>query len=332
MTSHPIHIFNGFRTPYGGSEQEALLLRQNLSQHACVQAWASSSRADSALLAAQGIKRIEVLKRQAPQGGTYIFVGSHWRNKLWPYLIPKPSRLIYVYNTFHPKLLELTQNMPRLLGWPKAEFVVISEYQKQRLGIEAEVHPSPINLEAFTPAAERPCNNPALPIRVGRMSRDTLDKHSDEDVTVYRKLAEMGVEIWLQGATCIQDRLPSHPNIKILPIGKVPASEFLQNLNILYYRTGDHVETFGRVVFEAMACGIPVVCHRRGGYVEHIQHQNNGLLFDTTEEALTQLTQLINSQELRNELGRNGRTYMRQLFGEIAAEERLAFYLLKPPN
>ena len=323
MTSHPIHIFNGFRTPYGGSEQEALLLRQNLSQHACVQAWASSSRADSALLAAQGIKRIEVLKRQAPQGGTYIFVGSHWRNKLWPYLIPKPSRLIYVYNTFHPKLLELTQNMPRLLGWPKAEFVVISEYQKQRLGIEAEIHPSPIDLDTFTPATERP----PQPLRIGRMSRDTSDKHSVEDAAIYQQLAEMGVDVWLQGATCIQGRLSGHPNIKVMPAGKVPAAQFLQGLDILYYRTGNHVETFGRVVFEAMACGIPVVCHRRGGYVEHIQHQHNGLLFDTTEEAMTQLRQLISSPELRSELGENGRHYVQQLFAPEATQERLKFYL-----
>lgn len=323
MTQHPIHIFNGFRTPYGGSEQEALALWQNLSQHTKVQAWASSSRADQALLDAHGIKRVEPHKRQVPGGGTYIFVGSHWRNKLWPYLIPKPSRLIYIYNTFHPKHLELTQTMPYLLGWPKAEFVVISQYQQQRLGIEAEIHPSLIDLNVFTPAATQQ----PRPLRVGRMSRDTTDKHSDEDVTVYRKLAEMGVDVWLQGATCIQDRLPSHPNIKILPTGKIPASEFLQGLDILYYRTGNHVETFGRVVFEAMACGIPVVCHRRGGYVEHIQHRHNGLLFDTTEEALAQLSQLIESASLRHELGQSGRCYVHQLFGQDALQERLAFYL-----
>lgn len=324
MTSpNPIHIFNGFRTPYGGSEQEALTLWRQLAPHADVHAWAASSRADSTLLASQGIKAIEPHKGNRPAGGTYIFVGSHWRNKLWPYLIPKPSRLIYIYNTFHPKHLELTQRMPRLLGWPSAEHVVISEFQRRELGIRAEAHPSPIDLTTFTPATGR---EPG-PLRIGRMSRDTPDKHAAEDIPVYRRLAEAGIEVWLQGATCIQDQLPSHPNIKVLPTGAIPAGDFLRKLDVLYYRTGDHVETFGRVIFEAMACGIPVVCHRRGGYVEHIRHGHNGLLFDTSEEALAQLKQLSTDPQQRSLLGSSGQETVQKMFGQAAMRERLAFYL-----
>ena len=324
MTSpNPIHIFNGFRTPYGGSEQEALTLWRQLAPHADVHAWAASSRADSTLLASHGIKAIEPHKGNRPGGGTYIFVGSHWRNKLWPYLIPKPRRLIYIYNTFHPKHLELTQCMPRLLGWPSAEHVVISEFQRRELGIRAEAHPSPIDLTTFAPASRRAPG----PLRIGRMSRDTPDKHDEEDTSVYQQLADEGIEVILQGATSIQSLLPSHPNIKVLPTGAMPAREFLQHLDILYYRSGTHLETFGRVVFEAMACGIPVVCHRRGGYVEHIQHGANGLLFDTADEALEQLGLLIDSEELRRKLGEGGRQYAHSLFSEAAMGQRLEFYL-----
>jgi hypothetical protein len=42
----------------------------------------------------------------------------------------------------------------------------------------------------------------------------------------------------------------------------------------------------GRVVTEAMACGLPVVCHESGGYAEIIEHGRNGFLFDTQQEAL----------------------------------------------
>lgn len=323
MTSQPIHIFNGFRTPFGGSEQEALALSQRLAESASVHLWAASSRAGRVLLSDNGIRHIEPHRFQAPKGGTYIFVGAHWRNKLWPYLIPKPQRLIYVYNTFHPKHLKLTQRMPRRLGWPGAEFVTISEFQKERLGIEAAVHPSPIDLDNFTPALKR---EPG-PLRIGRMSRDTQDKHAAEDIPVYRHLAQAGIEVWLQGATCIQDRLPSHPNIKVLPTGTIPAGDFLRKLDVLYYRTGDHVETFGRVIFEAMACGLPVVCHRRGGYVEHIRHGHNGLLFDTTVEALAQLKQLSTDHQQRSLLGSNGQATVQKMFGQAAMRKRLAFYL-----
>ena len=34
-----------------------------------------------------------------------------------------------------------------------------------------------------------------------------------------------------------------------------------------------------------MACGLPVVCHRHGGYTEWIEHGRSGFLFDTSEEA-----------------------------------------------
>ena len=84
-----------------------------------------------------------------PDGGTYVFVGAHWRNRLWPYLATAPRRLIYVFNTFHPKLLALTARHPALLRWPRPEFVFISEFQKTLLGIDGQVHPSPIDIDAF---------------------------------------------------------------------------------------------------------------------------------------------------------------------------------------
>jgi glycosyltransferase involved in cell wall biosynthesis len=318
-----IHIFNGYQNPYGGSELEALSLYALLKSKADVRLWATSSKASRELMQRFPIRRVALHKGAFPKGGTFVFVGAHWRNKLWPYFIPKPDRLIYVYNTFHPKVVALTSGMPRLLAWPRTEYVLISDFQKTLLNLEGKVHPSPIDIEKFVPSPRVT----SAPVVIGRLSRDTPDKHHPDDIALYQALARQGCELRLQGATCIAGSLAADDNIHVFPEGKLPAPEFLQGLDIFYYRTGEHVETFGRVVFEAMACGLPVVCHSHGGYADAIHHGKNGFLFGTTEEAQELLAKLIADPALRAKVGANARKTVEELYSEAAQEQRLAFYL-----
>ncbi len=326
VAGNTIHIFNGFLNPYGGSELEALSLFKLLRDKADVHLWATSSRVSPQLTKAFPIRRVAPHKGLLPDGGNYVFVGAHWRNKFWPYLVRKPRRLIYVYNTFHPKVVALTSRMPRLLRWPRTEYVVISEFQKTLAGVEGQVHPSPIDIGQFVPAAPAPRAMDGAVI-VGRMSRDTADKHHPDDIPLYAALAHRGCEIRLQGASCIADRLPQSERIHVYPEGRFPAAQFLQELDIFYYRTGVHVETFGRVVFEAMACGLPVVCHSHGGYADSIRHGENGFLFDTAEQASEILDQLIANPDLRAQVGKAARETVETLYSPASQHDRLAFYL-----
>ena len=121
-----IHIFNGFRNPFGGSELEALTLFKLLHSHHEVRLWSTSSRASPELLRAFPISRVAPLSLD---GGNYVFVGAHWRKGLWRYLTKRPDRLIYLYNTFHPKHTAIASSPP--LGWPKTEFV-FEAHDKER--------------------------------------------------------------------------------------------------------------------------------------------------------------------------------------------------------
>ena len=320
----PIHIFNGFMNPHGGSELEALALHALLCDQTEVHLRATSSRASRELLRRFPIRRIRI-GQSLPAGGTYIFVGAHWRNKLWPYFIGRPRRLIYVYNTFHPKAIGLTATSPRLLGWPTTEYVLISEFQKGLVNAPGtvQVHPSPIDINRFSPQPRAP----DLPLVIGRMSRDTADKHDDADTALYRELAAQGHIVCLQGATCIADRFTGETLITATAEGAEAPESFLRKLSIFYYRSGTHVETFGRVVFEAMACGVPVVCHAHGGYADSIRHGENGFLFRTTDEARAILARLSADPALSRRIGAAGRVSVEQLYSATALQERAQFYL-----
>jgi glycosyltransferase involved in cell wall biosynthesis len=318
-----IHIFNGFQNPYGGSEQEALSLHAMLKDRAEVHLWTTSSKVSRKLMAQLPIRRVARAMDAFPRGGTYIFVGAHWRNKLWPYFVRKPRRLIYIYNTFHPKVVALTSSMPRLLDWPRTEYVLISAFQSRLLDLPGEVHPSPIDIDRFRPTPQPP--HPRIVI--GRMSRDVPEKHHPDDIVLYRELADKGYAVRLQGASCLADRIAPGKGIELSPEGAMPAAEFLQGLDIFYYRSHTHVETFGRVVFEAMACALPVVCHAHGGYADAIRHGENGFLFETTGEARALLKQLAADASLRARLGAAARATIEELYSAAAQEERLAYYL-----
>jgi glycosyltransferase involved in cell wall biosynthesis len=328
-----LHIFNGFQNPHGGSELEALALYDLLASKSEVRLWATSSKVSKELRQRYPMRRVAMHKGDFPRGGTYIFVGAHWRNKLWPYFVPRPRRLIYIYNTFHPKVVALTSKMPRLLGWPPTEYVLISAFQSRLAGVQGEIHSSPIDIALFRPetrAAEGGFADGGVAdgaVVIGRMSRDVVEKHHPEDIDLYRELIRQGFEVRLQGAACLSDQLSAIEGVQWSPEGAMPAPAFLRSLDVFYYRTGAHVETFGRVVFEAMACGLPVVCHQHGGYADTIRHGENGFLFDTTAEARLLLERLAADPALRSRVGGEARRTVEKMYSKAAQDERLAFYL-----
>ena len=317
-----IHLVNGFQNPYGGSEQETLHLARLLNTKGEVKLWSSSSRSSPELIEQYGIKPLGFAPGQRPNGGTYVFVGSHWRNRIWPYLGPVPQRLIYVFNTFHPKILTLTSTHPKLLRWPKTEYVFISDFQQRQVGVDGVVHPSPIDTALFKPG---PVVTRSRPV-IGRLSRDTDDKHDDEDLALYREWSAQGTDVRLQGATCLTGKLGNASNIELFGEGATPAADFMRSLDIFYYRTGAHVETFGRVVFEAMACALPVVCHRRGGYADWIRHGENGFIFDTTEEARQIVARLLADPVLRASVGQRARETVESMYSKAALDQRASFF------
>jgi glycosyltransferase involved in cell wall biosynthesis len=130
------------------------------------------------------------------------------------------------------------------------------------------------------------------------------------------------------GGLGLRQRLPEHPLIELWPEGALAPEAFLQGLDAFIYRTrSDWFEAFGRVVLEAMACGLPVVGDRRGGYAEHIRSGDNGFLTTGNDEALREVLRLRDDQPLRQRIGASARASAQALYSEGLPREMIDFYL-----
>jgi len=68
-------------------------------------------------------------------------------------------------------------------------------------------------------------------------------------------------------------------------------------------------ETLGLVVLEAMSSGLPVVAVRAGGIPDMIEDRVSGYLFETLDDAITIIQELLDSSEKRSTLGKAAREH-----------------------
>jgi phosphatidylinositol alpha 1,6-mannosyltransferase len=87
-------------------------------------------------------------------------------------------------------------------------------------------------------------------------------------------------------------------------------------------------ETFGQVVHESMASGVPVVAMRSGGVQDIVQHGVTGLLCrpDDPNDWLTAVRYLIGSASTRQLMGMNARRYAESQSWEALFDRLLAQY------
>jgi glycosyltransferase involved in cell wall biosynthesis len=206
-----------------------------------------------------------------------------------------------------------------------------SELTKRKAGNHpGYVQASLIDLDRFVPAPKGEPSDPnSDAFTVGRMSRVDPLKHHPEDAALYRRLVEEGCRVRIMGPSpSLKEELDGVESVTLLPMFAQEAHLFLQGLDCLFYRTSQkYSEPSGRVVTEAMACGLPVVCHESGGYAEWIDNGTNGFLFATQQEALEILLGLKEDPGLRERVGKEARRTAEELFSDAVRSEIVEFYL-----
>jgi glycosyltransferase involved in cell wall biosynthesis len=93
------------------------------------------------------------------------------------------------------------------------------------------------------------------------------------------------------------------PNVQFL--GRVDAADFLKTVDLLVVPSLWH-DPLPRVIFEAYACGVPVICSDRGGSKEIVAEGVSGFVFNGGDSASLRalLLRLANESGLLNTLGR----------------------------
>lgn len=96
--------------------------------------------------------------------------------------------------------------------------------------------------------------------------------------------------------------------VKILTTGNISSDavkDFLSISNLFVHMS--IAENLPNVILEAMSVGLPVICRNIGGMRELVSNNKNGYLVNNVSELSAAIMHLMNSPNLRQEFGVNGR-------------------------
>ena len=327
-SDNQIHLISSLVRLHTGNALRTLHLFDELKDHAEVSLWTERHWVPPEIADEYPVKRIVPERFEFPKTGTFVFVGTRppigpWHRHTYP------RRIILIHNSdrltlrqFHRKLRQLSNG-----GRRKVEVMYASELTKRKAGnYPGYVQASLIDLDRFVPA---PSKKQPSAFTVGRLSRADPLKHHPDDAALYRRLVEEGCRVRIMGPLpSLEAELGGMESVTLLPAYAQEAHLFLQGLDCFFYRTSEEfLEPSARVVTEAMACGLPVVCHNRGGYVEWIDDGRNGFLFETQREAFEILLGLKENPALRERVGKEARRTAEELFSAAVRSEIVEFYL-----
>ena len=324
-----LHLLGHFSEAYTGAERELLDIRRLLQGRRPVKLWSDVPPHPS--YAGEGITAIQPFAQQFPRSGALLIAGVHMRPGIW-LKYAKFEQVILFYNLAnHAQLFAAMESLRDSTGL-EPELVFVSKLLQLSVGLPGRISRSLMDVQPFLEVAGSRSAKAAAagevsrPFTVGRVSRDALDKHHPQDPALYRMLASRGLRVRIMGGTCLAPALAGVEGVELLPAGAESTPDFYRSLDAFFYRTGASTEAYGRVVVEAMATGLPVVAHVRGGYAEVMEHGVCGLLIQSQEEAYDAVMRLAADPGLCRSMGEAGRRQALAVHGPQATQREMAFY------
>lgn len=322
FTPPEVHLINPM-TEVGGSELHTVDMYRVLSRYTRAAIW-SERDADPQLEALVPIQRINLARMRFPRRGVFLFVGAYFEVGTW-WRLARPSRTLLLYNIVNRRRLDHMLQRLTLGGRRGVEMIYASDRLRDDAGMPGIVEDSPIDLDVYAPSLGAPKEH----FVVGRASRDDPLKFADGDPALFERLAGEGFSLRIAGGTCLRDRVAAHPRIELLSmLSPLSLPHFMQGLDCFLYRTSAAwPEAYGRVIAEAMACGVPPIVASNAGIAQHIRHGENGFIADENDEVMDILLRLREDSALRARVGVAARRTMEERYGEPRLADIAAYYL-----
>lgn len=324
-----LHLLGRFGELFTGAERELLDLSRLMAGRRTVKLWSDVSVHPG--YASENITAVRPFAHQFPKDGTLLIGGVHLQAEIW-LKYTRFKRIIVFHNLSNQgQLFSIVQGVREYTGF-YPEIVFVSDWLRRCAALPGVVIPSLLDLAPFSKVAVQrfaeleKAELPPRPFTVGRASRDLLEKHNPQDLSLYRMLASRGVRVRVMGGTCLAPGLAGVEGIELLPAGAESMPDFYRSVDAMFYRTGDFFEAYGRVVLEAMGAGLPVVAHVNGGYAEVVEEGVSGFLIRSQEQAFDALMALRGSGELRLQVGKAAAERAHSVHGPEATERDLAYY------
>jgi glycosyltransferase involved in cell wall biosynthesis len=249
-----------------------------------------------------------------PKGGTLLLVGTCFGVDPWIDHV-RPERLLLICVNSNPRQLYAMLATLERASLPRVELIYVSTRLRDALQIPGQVCPEFVDLARFTPRTTEKQRD----FCIGRLSRDVPEEHHPQDPSLYRMLGWQGIRTRLLGGICLQEALADESHVELLGINHEKSEDFLQSLDIFYYRPHPTLhESYERVIVEAMACGLPIVAHQSVWGSDWVKPGENGFIFSTQEEALQRLLLLRKDIELRAHLALGARQSAENIAGHPA--------------
>lgn len=186
---------------------------------------------------------------------------------------------------------------------------------------------------------------PTPAVRINRHSMSFAYKHDEDNLKIVDTLCKkygdkisfkwMGVPSHVRDTNGkdkhdkvpYRDKLNIHHQMEIVQAYSMSVPNLLQETDILFFDISRHrKEPWPRTIAEGMMGGCCCVTNNNYGMAEQIENNKTGYLFDNAEQAIEQISYLIDNPERIKEVGEAAREHAKKHWlDEVVVDKTLAF-------